>query len=129
LPAPQPNNGPSAASSVLLNRSQRVAVAAMATVLLVCCAVLAISRRGEPIAAPAAGGSGASYQVDLNRAEWYELSLLPGLGEVLSKRIVAYRGERGAFKSVDEIVGVEGIGAVKLEQLRPYLVVGGPRSQ
>ncbi|HHK42337.1 MAG TPA: helix-hairpin-helix domain-containing protein, partial [Planctomycetaceae bacterium] len=32
-----------------------------------------------------------NYQVDINRASWPELTLLPGIGPTLAKRIVAER--------------------------------------
>ena len=39
--------------------------------------------------------------VDLNTAEAEELATLPGIGEGLAKRIVAYRTEHGPFEGPD----------------------------
>jgi competence protein ComEA len=42
---------------------------------------------------------------------------------VLAKRIVEHREHHGAFRSVDELLGVPGIGARSLERLRPHVTV------
>ena len=62
--------------------------------------------------------------LDLNRAAAEELAGLPGIGEVLAERIVAYREEHGPFTSVEELLNVSGIGEKKLEALRPEVTVG-----
>ena len=62
--------------------------------------------------------------LDLNRAAAEELAGLPGIGEVLAERIVAYRAEHGPFASVEELLNVSGIGEKKLEALRPEVTVG-----
>ncbi len=64
------------------------------------------------------------FQVDLNLATWPELAQLPDVGETLARRIVARRESQGPFSQVDQLGGVEGIGPVTLEKLRPYLVIG-----
>jgi len=61
--------------------------------------------------------------VSLNRATVEELDALPGIGEVLAGRIVAYRDAHGPFQSIDELTSVEGIGPTLLEELRPYLTL------
>jgi competence protein ComEA len=72
-----------------------------------------------------AGGkkSTPTAPIDLNRATAEELQQLPGVGPVLSQRIVAKR-EAAPFKSVDELRKVGGIGAKTLEKLRPLVTVG-----
>ena len=61
--------------------------------------------------------------VNINTATASELCALPGIGETLSERIIAYRGEHGAFKSTDEIMSVSGIGAKIYENLKSYITV------
>ena len=61
--------------------------------------------------------------LDLNRATQAELLRLPGVGPALADRILAAREETGRFASIDELRRVPGIGAVKLERLRPLLIV------
>src|SRR5687767_6588766 len=40
----------------------------------------------------------AQFQIDINAADWPEFALLPGVGEVLAKRIVEDRQARGPFR-------------------------------
>ena len=51
-------------------------------------------------------------KIDLNRAEWYELIILPGIGEKKARAIVEYRKETetGAFKTIEQLCEVNGIG-------------------
>ncbi len=67
-----------------------------------------------------------TFEINLNWAEWPELAQLPGIGETLARRIVESRNLDGPFSSCDELTRVRGIGAKKLETVRPYLrAVGG----
>ncbi len=61
----------------------------------------------------------ARFAVDLNRADWPELSLLPGIGETLARRIVAERTRRGRFTEPDDLLRVQGIGRRTLDRMRP----------
>lgn len=63
--------------------------------------------------------------LDLNKASKAELELLPGIGPAKADAILALRAERGAFRSVDELDDVSGIGPKTLERLRPFLSIGG----
>lgn len=64
--------------------------------------------------------------IDLNRATAKEFERLPGIGPQIAARIVAYREQNGAFKRVEDITKVKGIGAKTLERLRPHLSVSTP---
>lgn len=59
--------------------------------------------------------------VDLNRASWPELAMLPRIGETLARRIVADRAEYGPFRSVDELQRVHGIGPKTVAGLREHV--------
>ena len=63
----------------------------------------------------------ASYVVEINSASWQELANLPGLGEKLSKAIVAHRDLHGPFKNTDELMDVHGIGDSKLQGLHGHI--------
>jgi len=67
--------------------------------------------------------------VDPNTAGWAELALLPGLGESVAKRIVAYRETRRrqlghgvpVFEKPADLLPVKGIGMRMLQKIRPAL--------
>ena len=62
-----------------------------------------------------------AYTVDLNSAQWPELTVLPGVGETIAKRIVADREQNGPFRDFDDLRRIRGIGPRTLERLTPYL--------
>jgi competence protein ComEA len=78
--------------------------------------------RRQPGGAGGAGASGAGAAakgpVRLNSATAQELETLPGIGPVTAEKIVAHREKHGAFRSVDELEAVSGIGPKRIEQLR-----------
>ena len=63
--------------------------------------------------------------VNINTASLAELETLPGIGEVLALRIIDYRETYGNFKTVQDIVHVDGIGAKRLEAIIDLITVGG----
>ena len=66
-----------------------------------------------------------TFPIDINRADTEQLTALPGIGEVLAQRIIAYREENGSFLSTDELKNVEGIGEKRLEAMLDLITVGG----
>lgn len=62
--------------------------------------------------------------LDINTAPWYELVLLPRLGEVKAKAIVAYREKYGNFKTLDELANVSGVGQSIVDAIRDYIKIG-----
>jgi competence ComEA-like helix-hairpin-helix protein len=58
--------------------------------------------------------------LDLNTASKKELQSIKGIGPVLAERIIAGR----PYRTVDDLLKVKGIGPKKLENIRPYFVVG-----
>jgi competence ComEA-like helix-hairpin-helix protein len=67
--------------------------------------------------------------VNLNTATSEELQLVPGIGPVTADKILQMRKSYGAFKSVDDLRAVRGIGPKRLEKMRKYLTVGKAVSQ
>jgi comEA protein len=59
--------------------------------------------------------------IALNAATREQLERLPGIGPTMAERIIAYRNERGRFRTVDELTNVQGIGAKKFEKVSTYL--------
>jgi competence protein ComEA len=70
-----------------------------------------------------AGRGHPLIQIDLNRAEFGEISLLPGVGSVLARRIIQHRRQHGPFESVDALGRVEGIGNRTLQGIRELAYV------
>ena len=64
-------------------------------------------------------------KLDINTADMEELDRLPGVGEMLSQRIIAYREANGGFESVEEIMLVEGIGESLFAGMRDMITAGG----
>ena len=67
--------------------------------------------------------------VNLNTATSEQLQLVPGIGPVTADKILQMRKSYGAFKSVDDLRAVRGIGPKRLEKMRKYLTVGKAASQ
>ncbi len=66
--------------------------------------------------------------VNLNTATEAELQTLPGVGPAMAARIVAYREENGAFKKVEELMNVKGIGEKSFLKLKSQLTVTPPKA-
>jgi competence protein ComEA len=59
--------------------------------------------------------------VNINRATESELVSLQGIGSSKAQEIILYREMFGAFKTVDELANVKGIGAKTIENNRARL--------
>ena len=59
--------------------------------------------------------------VNINSASSEELQTLNGIGPKMAEKIIEYRNNNGAFKSIDEIKNVRGIGDKKFEKLRDHI--------
>ena len=66
-----------------------------------------------------------SFPVNINTADVDTLTALPGIGQVLAERILAYRQQNGSFRAIEEITKVEGIGEKKAEAILDLITVGG----
>lgn len=61
---------------------------------------------------------------DINTADKEALMELPGIGEVLSDRILKYRAQHGPFADWSEFLQIQGIGEHLVETLRPVAYLG-----
>lgn len=69
----------------------------------------------------------AADSVDINTADAATLAQsLHGVGPTKAEAIVAYREKNGPFKSVDDLVAVQGIGEQTVEINREHMSVGAP---
>ncbi|NLE39932.1 MAG: helix-hairpin-helix domain-containing protein [Pirellulaceae bacterium] len=128
LEAPNEKPGPSG-GPFWLRRADQTAVA-----LLVAAALLGTvfwwwthdGPRGGLVEVEQAERIPVRFTVDVNTADWPELTLLPRIGETLSQRIIDSRETEGPFSSIDDLQRVKGIGPRTIEQLRPYIEFPSP---
>ena len=64
-------------------------------------------------------------KININHAGVNELIQLPGIGEELAKRIIAYRTEHGPYTCAEDLLNVNGIGPVRLKQIQTHITIGG----
>ena len=93
--------------------------------------ILALPAPGSTPMVSAAGADDAAnaddprVRININTATAEELEALPGVGEVIATRIIAYREQNGPFRSVDDLIHVEGISDRAIDEFRA-LVTAGP---
>jgi competence protein ComEA len=80
-----------------------------------------IGRQAEPDQ-PSPGGATAG-KININTATAEELDALPGIGPSFAQRIIEYRETNGAFKSIEDIVLVRGIGEATLAKIKDLITV------
>ena len=78
----------------------------------------AASPRASSSGTAKSGSSSVNFPVNVNTAGREELTALPGIGETIADRIVAYRQANGAFRSLEDLDNVKGIGNATLEKLK-----------
>ncbi len=108
----------------VLNPAEQVAAAVLTAIALMFVALWWVWQgavTGRTIDVDRAPPVPISFVVNVNEADWPELSQLPGIGPVLAQRIVASRAQDGPFRSVDDLRRVQGIGPITIERLRPHV--------
>jgi len=63
-------------------------------------------------------------RININTASRSELMDLPGIGSVLSERIVEYRARNGPFSKTEDIRNVSGIGEKRYDTIKDKITVG-----
>jgi len=81
-----------------------------------------VPQRGAVVAAGAGVASASAGPVSLSSATAEQLDALPGVGPVTAEKIVTYRQQHGAFRSVDELDAISGIGPSRIADLRGLVV-------
>ncbi|MBQ9003387.1 MAG: ComEA family DNA-binding protein [Eggerthellaceae bacterium] len=74
-------------------------------------------------AVPGSSAGAASGLVNINTASEAELVSLPGIGEATAAKIVSDRQANGAFKTIEDLKRVSGIGDKKFESLSALICV------
>lgn len=62
--------------------------------------------------------------VDINTATQSELEAVKGLGPAKARAIIEYREKHGAFRSIDDLVKVKGLGKASVAKLKSELAMG-----
>jgi competence protein ComEA len=122
--SPKPPAKPSSTPYWLLRRADQGTVAVLILVGLGTTVGWWVSQggwQGRLIEVERAQPLAASFEVDLNRADWPELAQLPGVGRTLAQRIVESRDGEGPFLDHADLMRVQGIGPKTLDAVRPYL--------
>lgn len=113
----------------LIARGEQVMVVVLALVLVAGVAYRAIGwwQAGTSPLEAVPPPEGPTYRINVNTADSATLSMVPGIGPTLAKRIVEVRQARpdGQFHSFEELTEVRGIGDKVLARLRPYLTLDG----
>jgi competence protein ComEA len=95
------------------NRGVARLLAGLACCLLLCVAQNLAAKKKPPV-----------HPVNLNTASSAELQLVPGIGPSTADKILQMRKSYGAYKSVDDLLAIKGIGQKRLDKMCKYLTVG-----
>ena len=89
-------------------------------------AALTIDLSRPPEAQPPSFSTGepSDSYLNINTATAAELTGLPGIGDTLAQRILAYREENGPFSEIGELMQVSGIGEATFEGLKARITTG-----
>jgi len=61
--------------------------------------------------------------ININKATINDLTTIKGIGDAKAKTIIEYRDKNGAFKSINDIINVTGIGESLFEKIKDYITV------
>lgn len=61
------------------------------------------------------------FRVNLNEADWTEIAALPTIGEVMAKRVVAFRDSNGQINALASLAQIKGIGPKTLTKIEPFI--------
>lgn len=124
----QRDNSPPGIDSSVLNRIEHRSVSSLLGVLLLTGSLGTIATVNVSLA-PTVGSSIKSIglRIDPNSAPWWELTIIPGVGQVTAHRIVSFRSENGGavdgpFRHPADLQAVHGIGPKTSARIAPYLV-------
>ena len=120
-PTPTPE---ASKSGILLRRLDQAAIATLvggSLLLIASWGLLVIHPTGGVIDIQEQPPLPLDFQVDINSADWVELSLLPNIGQVLARRIIESRETQGPFNQPDDLQRVPGIGPKTMDSIRRYL--------
>lgn len=74
------------------------------------------------VSGPNTGGGAA--KININTATADELDTLPGVGPVTAARIIEFREQHGPYRSIDDLIHVQGISTRTVEGFRDLVTTG-----
>lgn len=72
---------------------------------------------------PSVNDVSAPVIVNVNTASAHQLERLDGIGKTTAAAVVEYREKNGYFRSVEELLNVNGIGSKKLDKIRGNITI------
>ena len=103
-----------------MSRLSLLAVLVVAIAVIVPPAAAAVQ---DGKARPAKPAATAAAPVNLNTATADQLETLPGIGPKAAQRIIEYRQKNGAFKRIEDIKDVSGIGDAIFEEIKGMISI------
>ena len=103
----------------------RFVMAALLALGLVAPAAMAQETEHQPSAVKTAVPAGGP--LNLNTATVAQLETIPGIGTKMAERIIEYRQKNGAFKKVEDLMHVRGIGEKSFLKMKPLITVSAAK--
>jgi competence protein ComEA len=97
----------------------RMLTGTMAALVLSAAVALAQDTAKRPVTTAA--------MINLNTASVTQLETLPGVGKATAERIVEYREKNGAFKKIEDLMNVRGVGEKSFLKLKPLITVSAAK--
>jgi competence protein ComEA len=66
--------------------------------------------------------------INLNTANQAQLEALPGIGPKVAQRILEFRQKNGAFKKLEDLMNVKGIGEKSFLKLKPHITISDAKA-
>ena len=99
----------------------RISSALVVTTLLSAPVTLFASDSVASLTDEVAKAAASMEKLNVNTASVEALANIPGVGDKISQSIAAYREAHGAFKSLADLVKIDGIDASLLNKIKPFL--------